>query len=65
MAAAREYYEVFARHNPGQPLRHIGTVEAATLDDAEVFSTTLYEEWKWIEMFITPRRCIVDVVRPA
>lgn len=61
----REHYEVFARHNPDHPLRHIGTVEAATLDDAEVFATTLYEEWKWIELFIAPRRAIVDVVRPA
>jgi hypothetical protein len=61
----REGYEVFARHERDQPLRHIGIVEAATLDDAEVFATTLYEEWSWIEMVIAPRSSVVEVIRPA
>jgi hypothetical protein len=65
MAGAKERYEVFARNEAEQPLRHIGLVEAATLDDAEVFAKTLYEEWSWIEMVIAPRRAVVEVIRPA
>lgn len=65
MAAAEEPWEVFARHDPRDPIRHVGTVDATSLSDAEVFSTTLYEEWKWLELFIAPRRAVVDVIRPA
>ena len=64
MRRAGERWEVFARHEASQPIRHVGTVEAATPDDAEVFATTVYEEFKWIDMFIAPRRSIVTVVDP-
>lgn len=64
MRRDRERWEVFARHAPGQPIRHVGAVEAATADDAEVFATTLYEEFKWIDMLIAPRSAIVTVVDP-
>jgi hypothetical protein len=47
------------------PIRHIGRVDATTRDDAVVFARTLYEEWKWTDMFIVPRAAIVTVVRPA
>ena len=47
------------------PIRHIGRVDAATSDDAVVFARTLYEEWKWTDMFIVPRREIATVVKPA
>jgi 1,2-phenylacetyl-CoA epoxidase PaaB subunit len=56
---------VFARQDVDVPIRHIGRVDAATLDDAVVFARTLYEEWKWRDMFIVPRASIVTVVRPA
>jgi hypothetical protein len=46
-------------------MRHVGSVEAADRDDAEVFATTLYDEFRWVEMFIAPRRAIVEVIRPA
>lgn len=61
---AAEPWEVFARQDPKTPIRHIGRVDAATLDDAVVFASTLYEEWKWSDMFIVPRREIQQVVRP-
>jgi hypothetical protein len=62
----RETWEVFARQDPAIPLRHIGRVDdAATVDDAIVFAYTLYEEWKWADMFIVPRRRIEQLVRPA
>ena len=56
---------MFARHDESQPFRHIGRVDAATLDDAVVFARTLYEEWKWTDMFIVPRWEIATVVKPA
>ncbi len=61
---ALEDYEVFARYEVHEPLRHVGTVRARTPKDAEVFAYTLYDEWRWREMFVVPRRDLVWVVRP-
>ena len=47
------------------PIRHIGRVDASNLDDAVVYAHTLYEEWKWRDMFIVPRREIEQVVKPG
>jgi len=63
-AMREESWEVFARHEHDQPLRHIGRVDATTVDDAEVFARTLYEEWKWLDMFIVRRPALVTLVRP-
>jgi 1,2-phenylacetyl-CoA epoxidase PaaB subunit len=60
-----QVWEVFARQDTDIPIRHIGRVDATTRDDAVVFARTLYEEWKWADMFIVPRREISTVVRPA
>ena len=63
--ADREYWEVFATEDRAGPLRHVGTVEAVDRDDAGVFATTLYDEFKWTEMFVAPRRAIIQVIRPT
>jgi 1,2-phenylacetyl-CoA epoxidase PaaB subunit len=60
-----EAWEVFARQDVDIPIRHIGRVDATDLDDAVVFAVTLYEEWKWRDMFIVPRRRIEQLVKPA
>jgi 1,2-phenylacetyl-CoA epoxidase PaaB subunit len=65
MTIAPDVWEVFARQDERIPIRHIGRVEATTRDDAVVFARTLYEEWKWTDMFIVPRCEIVTVVKPA
>jgi 1,2-phenylacetyl-CoA epoxidase PaaB subunit len=65
MSAVEEPWEVFARQDAKIPIRHIGRVDATNLDDAVVFAYTLYEEWKWTDMFIVPRRELEQVVRPA
>ena len=65
MNGAAEAWEVFARQDSGIPIRHVGRVDASTLDDAVVFASTLYEEWKWTDMFIVPRRAIEQLVKPA
>lgn len=64
-ARRREYWDVFAREDRSVPIRHVGSVEAADRDDAEVFATTLYDEFRWVEMFIAPRRAIIEIIRPA
>jgi 1,2-phenylacetyl-CoA epoxidase PaaB subunit len=65
MRPREEYYEVFARHDLNEPLHHIGTVRAASPKDAGVFAYTLYDEWKWREMFVAPRGSVIQVIRPA
>lgn len=65
MTVRPEPWEVFARQDAKIPIRHIGRVDAAGLDDAVVFAVTLYEEFRWTDMFIVPRREIEQVVRPA
>jgi 1,2-phenylacetyl-CoA epoxidase PaaB subunit len=65
MNARPDVWEVFARQDAGIPIRHIGRVDASTPDDAVVYARTLYEEWKWADMFIVPREEIATVVKPA
>ncbi|HEY7729985.1 MAG TPA: hypothetical protein VH950_03690 [Gaiellaceae bacterium] len=65
MSASAEPWEVFARQDAQIPIRHVGRVDASSLDDAVVFAVTLYEEWKWTDMFIVPQREIEQVVKPA
>ena len=65
MNSSSEPWEVFARQDTKIPIRHIGRVDASSLDDAIVFAYTLYEEWRWADMFIVPRREIEQVVKPA
>jgi 1,2-phenylacetyl-CoA epoxidase PaaB subunit len=62
--AGREHWDVFAREDRAVPIRHVGSVEAVDADDAEVFATTLYDEFRWVEMFIAPRRAVIEVIRP-
>ncbi len=64
MRAAAEPWEVFARQDRKIPIRHVGRVDASNFDDALVFASTLYEEWKWTDMFIVPRREIDQLVKP-
>lgn len=59
-----EYFEVFARRKADEPLLHVGTVQAADPDDAEVFAVKLYDQWRWSEQFIAPRGAFIEVVRP-
>ena len=65
MSDAPEYWEVFAREDADVPLRHVGAVEATCADDANVYARTLYDEFRWIEMLVAPRRTVVAVIRPA
>jgi 1,2-phenylacetyl-CoA epoxidase PaaB subunit len=65
VSAFADVWEVFARQDADIPIRHIGRVDATARDDAVVFARTLYEEWKWSDMFIVPRGEIATLVKPA
>jgi 1,2-phenylacetyl-CoA epoxidase PaaB subunit len=65
VTAVAEPWEVFARQDRQIPIRHVGRVDASNLDDAMVFAVTLYEEFKWTDMFIVPRREIEQLVKPS
>lgn len=60
----RRYWEVFARHEDDQPVRHVGTVRAVSARDARVFAHSLYDEFKWKEMFVAARDEMLPLIRP-
>jgi 1,2-phenylacetyl-CoA epoxidase PaaB subunit len=54
-------FEVFARKTRGEPLRHIGFINAETGDLARVYAWKTYDEQNWAEMCIIPRSAIIPV----
>ena len=57
-----DVYEVFAKFQPEEPLRHVGNVIAADPNLAGMYAFTLYNEWAWSEMILVPRREVVTLV---
>jgi 1,2-phenylacetyl-CoA epoxidase PaaB subunit len=53
--AYQKVYEVFARKNRGEPLRHIGNLNAPDDDLAQVYAFDTYDEEKWFDMWIVDR----------
>jgi 1,2-phenylacetyl-CoA epoxidase PaaB subunit len=56
-------YEVFARKERGDPLQHIGYVDASDSELARVYAWKTYDEQNWFEMCVVPRASIVPVNR--
>ncbi|MFO7260221.1 MAG: phenylacetic acid degradation PaaB family protein [bacterium] len=54
-------YEVFARKSRGEPLRHIGNVNAPDDQLARVYAYTTYDEEKWFDMWVVPRDRMIQV----
>jgi 1,2-phenylacetyl-CoA epoxidase PaaB subunit len=54
-------YEVFARKSRGEPLRHIGNLNAPDDDLARVYAFNTYDEEKWFDMFVVPRDRFIEV----
>lgn len=54
-------YEVFARKTRGEPLRHIGFINASGDELARVYAVKTYDEQNWAEMCVVPRASIVPV----
>jgi len=60
--AALPVYEVFARAKHDEPLRHVGSVNAADDELAKAYAWTLYDEESWIEMCVVRREAIVPIM---
>ena len=56
-------YDVFARKDRGDPLVHIGYIDALDDETARVYAWKTYDEEKWFEMCVVPRSAIVPVNR--
>lgn len=54
-------FEVFARKSRGEPLRHIGFVNATDGDLARVYAWKEYDEQNWEEMCVVPRDAILPL----
>ena len=54
-------YEVFARKTRGEPLRHIGNLNAPDDTLAGVYAYQTYDEEKWFDMWVVPRDRFVEV----
>jgi 1,2-phenylacetyl-CoA epoxidase PaaB subunit len=54
-------YEVFARKSRGEPLRHIGNLNAPDPELARVYAFNTYDEEKWFDMFVVAREDLVEV----
>jgi len=56
-------YDVFARKDRGDPLCHIGYIDALDDEMARVYAWKTYDEEKWFEMCVVLRSAIVAVNR--
>ena len=54
-------YEVFARKNRGEPLRHIGNLNAPDAELARVYAFNTYDEEKWFDMWVVARADLLEV----
>lgn len=53
-------YEVFARKARGEPLRHIGNLNAPDDRLAAVYAFNTYDEEKWFDLWVVPRESMVE-----
>ncbi|MEJ2202725.1 MAG: hypothetical protein P8170_01310 [Gemmatimonadota bacterium] len=56
-------YDVFARKDRGDPLAHIGYIDALDDETARVYAWKTYDEQNWFEMCIVRRSAIIPVNR--
>jgi 1,2-phenylacetyl-CoA epoxidase PaaB subunit len=54
-------YEVFARKNRGEPLRHIGNLNAPDEALARVYAFDTYDEERWFDMWVVDRSDLHEV----
>ena len=58
-------YEVFARKSRGEPLRHIGNLNAPDAALAKVYAFNTYDEEKWFELRVVAREDLHEVFSRA
>jgi 1,2-phenylacetyl-CoA epoxidase PaaB subunit len=56
-------FEVFARKDRGEPLRHIGNLNAPDVELARVYAFNTYDEERWFDMYVVPRSEMAEVFR--
>ena len=56
-------WDVFAKKERGDPLRHIGYVDALDAELARVYAWKTYDEERWFEMCVVARTSIIPVNR--
>ena len=56
-------WDVFAKKDRGEPLRHVGYLDALDAELARVYAWKTYDEEKWFEMCVVPRSAIIPVNR--
>jgi 1,2-phenylacetyl-CoA epoxidase PaaB subunit len=56
-------YEVFARKARGEPLRHIGNLNASDVELARVYAFNTYDEERWFDMYVVARDHLREVFR--
>lgn len=54
-------YEVFARKTRGEPIRHIGNLNAPDDELARVYAFNTYDEERWFDMWVVRRDRLVEV----
>ncbi|MGK7311229.1 MAG: phenylacetic acid degradation PaaB family protein [Candidatus Longimicrobiales bacterium M2_2A_002] len=54
-------YEVFARKSRGEPLKHIGNLNAPESELAKVYAFNTYDEERWFDMYVVPRDALEEV----
>jgi 1,2-phenylacetyl-CoA epoxidase PaaB subunit len=54
-------YEVLARSRRGDPLRHIGTLDAPSDDLARAYARWLYDEESWADVAVVRREYVLAV----
>jgi 1,2-phenylacetyl-CoA epoxidase PaaB subunit len=55
-------WEVFARAQYDEPLRHVGAITEPDEDLAVVSARAVYDEQPWIQMIIVPRSEIREAI---
>ncbi len=60
-AIAESFYEVFARQDSGDSLRHVGSVKAPNADVAIARARYVYDEHVWLEMCLVPLEAVIAV----
>mgnify|MGYP001377379186 CR=1 FL=1 len=63
MSLKKREYEVFGRVKRGDPLVHVGTVEAPADELAHVYAAYTYDEEDWFELYVVPRDSMVNIIR--
>lgn len=54
-------FEVFARKSRGEPIRHIGNLNAPDAQLASVYAFNTYDEEKWFDMWVVARDDLHEV----